>query len=170
MINEYTLIGISDKDLRASLFMAHNGKCFYSGRNILITDMHVDHINPRSNGGLDQIVNYVPCAQEINLTKNDAHDGRFIDVISEINRLVYANKVVRIYNERKFNQESEITLFDYFNNHKKLNKLPANKRASLQHKIRKSGILSISRGESGERKWLLYLKGDLDAFINACQT
>lgn len=170
MITEYTTISTDDKDLRASLFIAHSGRCFYSGRDINLPDMHVDHINPRANGGLDQIANYVPCVQEINLAKNDAHDGRFIEVVSEINRLVYAKKVVSVYNERRFNPDSEITLFDYFNSNKKLNKLSAVEKAALRQKIRKSGVQSISRGGHKNRKWLLYLKCDLDEFIQGCQT
>ena len=99
MINEKSIIITSDVILRKSIYSVFNGVCFYSGRKIKYKDMHIDHVKPKSKGGKDNILNYVLSCSDINIDKNDKHDGRFINVVTEVVRVLYADKVVSHYNE-----------------------------------------------------------------------
>lgn len=103
MINAQTELTIYDKKLRISLYKVYNGKCFYTGRNLSIEDIHVDHILPKSKGGRNCIENYVLCCADINVAKKDIVDDYFVERITLINNLLFCNKVVDEYNSLTVN-------------------------------------------------------------------
>lgn len=51
MINSKTDIKTSDLTLRKVMYQVYDGKCFYTGVNLLFDEIHIDHINPVINGG-----------------------------------------------------------------------------------------------------------------------
>lgn len=104
MINSKTDIKTSDLTLRKVMYQVYDGKCFYTGVNLLFDEIHIDHINPVINGGNNCIENYVLCSQYINLKKNGKKDDYFIERVSLINNLLFVDKVVEVYNEYKQNE------------------------------------------------------------------
>lgn len=127
MIDAQTELPIYDKRLRLALYKVYNGKCFYTGRNLSIEDIHVDHILPKSKGGRDCIENYVLCCADINLAKNDIVEEFFVERITLINKLLFCKKVVEEYNSLTVNGqliEGYINVNDFV----KKNKIPSSAR------------------------------------------
>lgn len=116
MIGAKTEIGISDYYLRKAMYMAFDGKCFYTGRTILFEDIHIDHILPKKLGGQDCIENYVLCCGYINLKKSDKSDKAFLKIVVQANRLLFVDKVILEYNNLLINSqmaESMININDF---------------------------------------------------------
>lgn len=90
-------IRTSDKILRQAIFKAHDGKCFYTGREMDFNSFHIDHIDPRSKGGGDYVENYVPCCQDINLRKNGRRLPLLISVSLEANKALFVQNVIDLY-------------------------------------------------------------------------
>lgn len=61
-------IAISKK-VRFEVFKRDGFKCQYCGRSAPDVILHVDHINPVSNGGNNDIMNLVTSCSECNLGK-----------------------------------------------------------------------------------------------------
>lgn len=63
----------TDRDawaLRAATWDRTGGKCWYCGRQTNpFRDFQVDHMNSRSNGGVDDLENLVPCCTSCNFAK-----------------------------------------------------------------------------------------------------
>ena len=121
MIDEKTELPVYDKKLRLSLYKVYNGRCFYTGRNLSIEDIHIDHILPRSKGGKDCIENYVLCCSDINILKNDTVDDFFVERVTLINKLLFCKKVVEEYNNLTINGqllEGYININDYVKKNK----------------------------------------------------
>lgn len=136
------------------MFMVYSGKCFYSGRNLELEEIHIDHILPKKEGGKDNIENYVLCCQELNLLKNDSYSIGFVKVVSEFNKLVYCNKVVSTYNELNFNTEilkEYIEINQYCQQNKIINKPSFVTRA-------KNKLTFIRKPKLGQSKNKLYFK------------
>lgn len=93
----YTPIPINDKVLRLAIYEAHKGLCFYTGRRVEFPDMVVDHVLPRARGGQDCIANYVLTYFELNSRKNDRIDALLLERMLYINKIVFADKALRIY-------------------------------------------------------------------------
>lgn len=111
-------IPIIDRYLRQAVFIAFGGKCFYTGRDIKIEDMHIDHIFPKKLGGLDCISNYVLTCQEINLKKNGKYNEKFGKVVSEIVDLVYADEVRRVLKDLRANTDGLYMITEYITKRK----------------------------------------------------
>ena len=104
MINSTSIIPTSDLILRKAMYQAFDEKCFYSGKYLLFEEIHIDHINPKINGGKDCIENYVLCSPYINKHKNDKIDLYFIERITLINKLLFVDNVINNYNNMMFNK------------------------------------------------------------------
>lgn len=102
----FTKISTNDLSLKKALYHVHSGNDFYTNR--IISDyksFHVDHIIPRSKGGLDCIANYVPV---INMTNRRKHDRYFRDISERLvlsNIVLYAHEVLYFYIINKHNLE-----------------------------------------------------------------
>jgi hypothetical protein len=103
-INENTIIPLSDKILRKAIYEAFDGKCFYTGRQVSFEEMHIDHINPRANGGTDCISNYVLSCNYINLKKNGYVFNDLIEISSCVIKNMFSPLVVELYNQMKLNE------------------------------------------------------------------
>lgn len=108
-----SLVKVSDRQLREAVYIGFGGRCFYSGRQVEFEKMHVDHIVPVNRGGLDCIGNYALTCQEINLSKNGKYTDTFGDVVLQAVRLIYTDKVVKIYNDLKWNGVGMIKAPDF---------------------------------------------------------
>lgn len=159
-----TEIPITDKHLRIALYTAYNGKCFYTGRDIEIEDMHVDHIHPKSKGGRNCISNYVPTCALVNLSKSDMYDGKFVSVVSEIVRCVFAEKVLSIFINSTGNPANFVSAKKFFDDNKVLSSLNHNERQLLQKRMRDSIKNFITR-DGG--RWRYYNVSDLIDFISS---
>lgn len=122
IITDKTIVKTSDIILRAAIYAAHKGKCFYTGIELSFDKFHIDHVCPKSKGGKDCILNYVATQVKINILKKDRFDELFIERNLQINRLLYVERCVNLYNKEvlkiatasKIKQQSskEIIFFD----------------------------------------------------------
>ena len=86
---------VSDKVMRKAIYKTFNGKDFYTGREINIEEMVIDHVIPKALGGPDNVFNYVPTTSRINGAKSDSFDEiGAIGTLSAL-RIIYAPKVLR---------------------------------------------------------------------------
>lgn len=157
-----TIISISDQYLRIAMYTAYNGKCFYTGRDIDAESMHIDHIIPKSKGGKDCVLNYVPTFPELNLIKSDMYDGRFVDVVTEVVRCVFAERVVKCFNNIKANPRNYVSAKQFFDEHDCLSSLGVSDRQLVQQRIRNSGIDFVTK-EGG--KWRFYERKNLTEYL-----
>lgn len=95
----YKPISCSDKHLRKAMHEAFGGKCFYTGREISLRNMHIDHIIPKAKGGADCIANYVASSADANMSKKDKTSDDFKNVVVQYVGMVYVKKVVRLLEE-----------------------------------------------------------------------
>ncbi len=54
---------------RKSIWFKYGCCCAYCGKEIEFNEMHVDHLVPLANGGVDNATNYMPSCDTCNLTK-----------------------------------------------------------------------------------------------------
>jgi len=170
MITSKDVIKINDPILRRAIYEAFDGKCFYTGRGLHFTEIHIDHIVPKSKGGADCIENYVLSSSYINLKKWGNDEGWRFDIILETVRILFVKNVVRLYNEIYFNEKTlggRITLREYF---KKYNSnLDKNVRSHLSTRLSTSKEVTPIRmkrtnefGEISNRDKLYYKKEDIE--------
>lgn len=156
MITADTEIHTNDIFLRKAIYIVHKGRCFYSGRDVSLDDMHIDHIQPRKLGGGNNINNYVLCCQELNLSKSASFSVDFLDVVTAFNKLVYVDKVVELYNELKFNNlhfKDYIEINEYCKKHKIIHKGRFIQRAKNKLKVIRQPVLNQTRNR-------MYFKAD----------
>jgi len=100
-ISADTEIPTSDAKLRKAIYEAHGGKCFYTGQSVSFEKMHIDHIVPRSIGGLNCISNYVLTSEELNIAKKDHIDYSLSDRMHYINSILFVPKVIKLIQSNK---------------------------------------------------------------------
>ena len=105
MLKENTEIDKKDPLLRRAIYYAFDGKCFYTGRDVSFDDMHIDHILPQSEGGPNNVSNYVLSCGYINLKKFNKVNPKLIEISREVVNLCFSEKVVLKYNELQNNQK-----------------------------------------------------------------
>lgn len=59
-------------------------KCYICGKDLLLSDMTLDHVVPLAKGGADCLDNLMPCCRECNTWKADSYSGDFGEKISNI--------------------------------------------------------------------------------------
>jgi hypothetical protein len=79
---------IFDPAVRQSVWDMTGGKCYYCDVEMLrevdpgtveaSRRFHVDHMVPKSKGGPDNLVNFVPACQKCNIAKGDRHFADFL--------------------------------------------------------------------------------------------
>lgn len=92
-------ISPSDPLLRRALFEIHKGTCFYTRAAIVFEEMAVEHIHPRARGWNDAFVNYFPSCKSVNSLKWAKYDSIATNELLQINRLLYAPRVLERYKE-----------------------------------------------------------------------
>ncbi|MBQ4523760.1 MAG: HNH endonuclease [Lachnospiraceae bacterium] len=75
---------IYSEDTRKLIYLNAHGKCELCGRNILLEDMTIDHINPLSMGGEDDVENLACTCYPCNLFKGNILPDDFMERITEI--------------------------------------------------------------------------------------
>ena len=58
--------------LRFNIFQRDNFTCQYCGRKVPEITIEIDHLYPKSKGGLDKIENYATTCRDCNLGKGDS--------------------------------------------------------------------------------------------------
>lgn len=69
---------------RRLIYLKANGKCELCGRKILLEDMTIEHINPLSMGGIDDVENLACTCYPCNLFKGNILPDDFMERITEI--------------------------------------------------------------------------------------
>jgi hypothetical protein len=72
------------EDTRKLIYLNAHGKCELCGRKILLEDMTVDHINPLSMGGEDDVENLACTCYPCNQFKGNTLPDDFMERITEI--------------------------------------------------------------------------------------
>lgn len=75
---------IYSEDARKLIYLNAHGRCELCGRKILLEDMTVDHINPLSMGGKDDVENLACTCYPCNLFKGNILPDDFMERITEI--------------------------------------------------------------------------------------
>ena len=75
---------IYSEDTRKLIYLNAHGRCELCGRKILLEDMTVDHINPLSMGGEDDVENLACTCYPCNLFKGNILPDDFMKRITEI--------------------------------------------------------------------------------------
>ena len=164
MVDIFETIPTSDKLLRQAMFIAFDGKCFYTGRGVAFGEMHIDHIRPRSNGGQDCIANYVLCCQEINFRKSARHADSFEAVVSETVKLLFADRVASVLDDLRLNTGGFVRPNDWLRENGIIEHSTEWRR--LRNKISTRGLHSVSRVISGKSRGIvMYRRADLDAIL-----
>jgi hypothetical protein len=87
-------VPISNKNLRLAMFKAFDGRCFYTGRELTLDNMVIDHVVPKAKGGADRTDNYVLCDSRINSQKTDKYDEALVERMLFIVKTVFEPKVI----------------------------------------------------------------------------
>jgi len=104
-------ISISNPKLRDAIYEAFDGKCFYTGRQVPIEEMSIDHVLPKKKGGKDNIYNYVLTDKRTNFKKSANIDENRIDKMLFIIKSAYIPKLKRIL---KLKLKRKNTKYYYF--------------------------------------------------------
>ena len=164
MVDIFETIPTSDNLLRQAMFIAFDGKCFYTGRDVAFDEMHIDHIRPRSKGGKDCIANYVLCCQEINLKKRDRHADSFEEVVAETVKLLFADRVASVLDDLRMNTGGFVRPNDWLRENGIIEHSTEWHR--LRNRIRTRGLHSVSRVINGKSRGIvMYRRADLDAIL-----
>ena len=165
MIDAYTEIFKTDNLLRQAIYVAFDGKCFYTGRDVPVTEMDVDHIKPLSKGGRNCIANYVMTCQYINLKKSDYHSEHFEKVVTEVVSLVFAPKVLKVYSNISHNRDGFVQINDWLRG--KGIREGSKEWLRVRNVLRdKSKLPHINRVLSGKsRGILLFREEDLEHYL-----
>lgn len=69
---------------RSIIYKKDNGKCYLCGKELLYSEMTLDHVMPLAKGGADCMENLRCCCVNCNRWKADSYSGDFEDKISNI--------------------------------------------------------------------------------------
>ena len=69
---------------REMIYRKGNCKCYLCGKDLLLSEMTLDHVVPLAKGGADCLENLMPCCKECNHWKADSYSGDFENKISNI--------------------------------------------------------------------------------------
>lgn len=75
---------VYSKTTRRMIYLKANGKCELCGRNLLIDSFTIDHIQPLSKGGLDDISNLACVCEACNTMKGSCLPDDFLIRIKDI--------------------------------------------------------------------------------------
>jgi hypothetical protein len=175
-ITIYTKIGTNDSILRKAIHTAFNGQCFYTGRNVSLSSMHIDHIQPVKYGGENCIANYVLSCAYINLKKNGKYNDDFVKITTELNKMVFANDVLSVYKNLFLNNkiklsnkltENHIILYDYLKSKNISDSIIAKVRnyAVYNNMVIKAKTLTKTNDMSGKNT-IFILKTDADNILS----
>ena len=84
--------------VREAVYLAFNGRCYYSGQEITREQSHVDHLIPTAKGGKDIATNYILARSDLNLRKSDIEIEN-IDGIKGYLRSITAPNIIKYLNE-----------------------------------------------------------------------
>lgn len=109
----------SQTSKRKLVFDKYGGKCAYCGTNLVLTKFDIDHINPKSLGGTNELKNLNPSCQRCNSWKKTFSIEEFREVIkSQVKKLrkdIAAFKLVEDYFMVK-DCENEVKFYFEINN------------------------------------------------------
>ncbi|MFR8869150.1 HNH endonuclease [Paraclostridium sordellii] len=119
--------------IRSALFIAYDGKCFYSGEPLRFKEMHIDHIIPKSidnekyikiikllglgsEFNINGLYNLVPCKPSINKAKNnDIYNIEFLIHCIRIRTSKNISKIERIIDKLKKDKDIDKSIAKLLN-------------------------------------------------------
>ncbi len=75
---------VYSKSTRRMIYMRANGKCELCGKNLLIDDFTIDHIQPLGKGGVDDVYNLACVCEKCNTMKGSCLPDDFLESIKNI--------------------------------------------------------------------------------------
>ena len=160
----YAEIRIADPFFRKALYLAFDGKCFYTGRQIDFEEMHTDHIKPAKFDGKSCIANLVATCHQVNSKKSGKYSEEFGNVVLEYNKLVYAPLVLSIYQEIAFVDSGFIQL-NKFLEEQKINP-QSQKGNKIRNRIKNGKYHRIDKKQEGKNRGIvLYMRSDLESIL-----
>jgi len=170
-ITKKTSITKDDALLRRAMYEAFDGQCFYTGRKLDFNEFHIDHIKPISKGGENCIENYVLSCGYINRKKQDKYTDRFIELTTELNKLLFVDRVVDEYNNLLVNRDILDNMIDVtcflklkgFNNHQKRGSFV---HAALRKLIPVRRNICKQNGVMSIKKSIFFDRQELEIFWN----
>lgn len=87
--------------VRAAIYHAYRGECFYTGRSIKPGEMVIDHLICLNKGGTDSLDNYVLTFKDLNLGKGNKLDEELFRMKWAVEKIFapraqkYIDKIVR---------------------------------------------------------------------------
>ena len=85
--------------VRSAVHRAYRGRCFYTGREVALSEMHLDHVIPRAAGGPDNLYNLAVATGPINSSKSDAFDPEGVVPVLYLVRERFAPRALRFLQE-----------------------------------------------------------------------
>ncbi len=87
-------VSLSDPAVRQAIYGAYRGVDFYTGQPLSPSEMRLDHVFPRSQGGADSIYNLVPTCTRVNGEKSAKVDLSTIGGVLYLVRTLYVPAVI----------------------------------------------------------------------------
>jgi 5-methylcytosine-specific restriction endonuclease McrA len=85
-----------NKTDRIKIYKKYDGHCAYCGKPIDITEMQVDHIEPKRKGGQDSIDNYNPSCRRCNHYKRSLDLEQFREYIKTLHERIARDYITKV--------------------------------------------------------------------------
>ena len=84
------------KEIRQKVYQKYYGHCAYCGKEILYSEMQVDHIVPKHFNGENDLSNYNPSCRSCNFYKSVNSLEAFRNMLKTIHERIIKSFIVRI--------------------------------------------------------------------------
>lgn len=83
--------------VRLSVYLKSEGRCYYCGEKIKWEDFSVDHVHSKSKGGENRKSNYVCSCADCNNVKGSMSVTQFDDYINNLHIVMRNNQMWRVF-------------------------------------------------------------------------
>lgn len=90
---------------KESLLKQSGGHCIYCGHELTVSNMTIDHIIPKAEGGTDSESNLIACCKECNTKKADQALGVFLLQKGSAKRIAYFNRLSNLIKGKRISPE-----------------------------------------------------------------
>lgn len=90
---------------KESLLKQSGGNCIYCGHELTVSNMTIDHIIPKAEGGTDLESNLIACCKECNAKKADQALGVFLLQKGSTKRIAYFNRLSSLIKGKRISPE-----------------------------------------------------------------
>jgi 5-methylcytosine-specific restriction endonuclease McrA len=82
--------------IKNRVYIKYNKKCAYCGNNITFEEMSIDHLEPKSKGGLNELENLMPSCEICNHYKNSHNINKFRYLLQNIIKKIKKLYIVKV--------------------------------------------------------------------------